>query len=191
MLERDIIVSLLTGLISGVLAAGICLVIARFWRASVVPWVEERVYDEFNLAGRWSANWRVDAPLTNPPAAGKDEWDIMQSAHRIHGTIRSVEGYDRTSVYAFEGSFKNNVLTLTYNDVDKSFTSRGTVTLAVRRNGQSLIGIGTFYDEESDDIGYTRMVLQRVKRESPSTQAPTLPPVPPSPSLPPLIPPAI
>ena len=167
---EQIVISLMSGIVSGVIAAGICLLIQRYWSSQIIPWIEERIYDEFSLAGRWLVHWQVDNSTTQV-ASGIDELELKQSGHRVWGTSHCIEGYDRAAVYEFSGTFKNNILTATYNDQDKTFLARGTVTLVITRHGQAMKGIAAFFNEETDEIEVQKCVLERFHRESPSTQS--------------------
>lgn len=166
MLEK-ISEGLFSGVVSGIIAAGICLLIQRFWKSNVIPWFEDRIYSELSLTGRWRASWKIDEPYS----AGLDEITLEQSGHRVSGTIECVRGYDRTAIYKFDGTLKNNVLIATYSDQDKTILGRGSMTLTITKHGQGLQGISAFFDERTDATNFCHYFWERVHRESPATKS--------------------
>ena len=52
-MEKFVIDFIVNGLIGGLVATFLTLVIRRMWLSIIVPWYEERVYHDAHFEGRW------------------------------------------------------------------------------------------------------------------------------------------
>jgi hypothetical protein len=57
--EKFVIDFIVNGLIGGLVATFLTLVIRRMWLSIIVPWYEERVYHDAHFEGRWVDQRRV------------------------------------------------------------------------------------------------------------------------------------
>ena len=45
--------NIVVGLVSGLFVSFLVLVIGKLWRAVIEPWIEERVYKDLHIEGKW------------------------------------------------------------------------------------------------------------------------------------------
>jgi len=138
---------LTVGVVAGLVATFLALVVRRLWLAIVLPWYEERVYQDAHFEGTWSAT-------ESYPDKTKDEYilQLRRHGHRVEGILTCVHRPDDGSVYELAGSFKNLILTATYVSRDRGALDRGAWTLKLTHNGMEFEGCGAYYSPEHDFI---------------------------------------
>jgi hypothetical protein len=52
-MASNLLLSLGSGVISGLVASGLLLFFSSFWSSSIVPWYEERIYKDARIEGKW------------------------------------------------------------------------------------------------------------------------------------------
>jgi hypothetical protein len=151
-----IFADLAVGVVAGVVATFLTLVVRRLWISVALPWYEERVYQDAHFEGLWSATESYDG-------GSKDEYtlEFNRKGHQVEGRLTCVGGADDGSVYELTGSFKNLVLTATYVSRDKHALDRGAWTLKLTENGKRFVGHGAYYCPEHDVIEASRVDAHR------------------------------
>lgn len=151
-----IFADLTVGVIAGVVATFLTLVVRRVWVSVILPWYEERVYQDAHFEGLWSATEVYDG-------SSKDEYtlELNRKGHQVDGRLTCVGGADDGSVYELTGSFKNLVLTVTYVSRDKHALDRGAWTLKLTENGKRFLGHGAYYSPENDVIESSQIDARR------------------------------
>src|SRR5271166_3798072 len=105
--------SLVTGIISGVIATFLIVIFAWFWRTVVEPWYENLVYKDARIEGRWGAKGIFDF-LGQGRLEEEFTWTLTRVGHSVKGIIVCVSGPDKGLTYDVVGTFRNLVLTATY-----------------------------------------------------------------------------
>jgi hypothetical protein len=153
---QKLISDLTVGVVAGLVATFLALVVRRVWLSVVLPWYEEHVYQDAHFEGLWSA---TELYSDNT----KDEYtlELRRQGHRVDGSLTCISGPDDGAVYELTGSFKNLVLTATYVSRDKSALDRGAWTLKLTANGMKFVGHGTYYSPSDDVIESSTVEAQR------------------------------
>lgn len=141
------------GIVSGLLTAFLVIVIRKLWVSVVVPWYEECIYKDAHIEGTWEGVY--------PELELKEIITLKRNSHFVEGIIAIVEGPDQGKTYEVTGTFKNLILTASYNSLNKQNLDRGTYTLMLRNNGSSLEGYSAFYEDDSNKIMYGNCVWNR------------------------------
>jgi len=137
--------SLLSGVLSGIIAAFLVFVVAHYWKKIILPWCEERVYKDVKISGEWRTHGNEGGQTFEETAK------VYQNAHHIWGEIF----YQREShliTYEFEGEFRNLILTARYSVKAQHDLDRGTFTLMLRNNGKMLKGFFAWYVDNENDV---------------------------------------
>jgi hypothetical protein len=150
--------SVVAGIISGLIATFMALVVRTFWIRAIVPWYEERVYRDAKIEGRWHS--RVEY------SDSAEDWDefiveIHRKSHHINATMTCIDGANKGNIYNFSGSFGNLILTGSYVSSDHTRLARGTLTLSLIRDGQAMEGYGAIYSPIKGCIFYSKISINR------------------------------
>ncbi|WP_413114103.1 hypothetical protein [Thaumasiovibrio sp. DFM-14] len=142
---NNIIAGIVAGLVTGILIWLFRVV----WLAILKPRTEDLLYKGVRIDGLWFSE------LVDTSSVHKEEISVVQRGNCISGTIKTLEGQDRGSSYKFTGSFKNLILTGTYESTSKYMTDRGTFTLKLSDNGGELKGITTYVGDTNGSLTST------------------------------------
>lgn len=133
------------GVTSGLVTSLIVFVLQLYYFRVLLPWFEELLYRDLKIEGRWLVEYPEGKEFT-------EAIELNRQGHRVTGTVTVTGGPDRGRVYAFEGTFKNLILTLSFAGRDGTRLDRGTYTLQAKNNGQHLQGYSTFYQDDDNTI---------------------------------------
>lgn len=134
----QILLALLTGLVSGLLTTLLVFVTSRYWQRVLMPWYENRLYQDIRIDGDWiGTGIEYGIPFT-------EIIRVHQTAHHVKGETTFKRGADIVD-YEFEGEFKNLVLTVQYWAKRENNLDRGTFTLMLENNGEALRGHYVWY----------------------------------------------
>lgn len=154
MLENAVI-----GLVSGLFVSFLVLVIGKFWNKVIEPWIEERVYKDLHVEGKWYSLYVESGDYR------QEIVNLKRHGHTITGIMVCKIGADDGEEYTLCGSFRNLLLPMTYESSDKNKSDRGTITLKSSHNGQRLNGEVAMYETRSDSICTARVIWFRNKDE--------------------------
>lgn len=149
-MDKFVVDFLINGIIGGLVATFLTLVIGRIWLSIIVPWYEERVYHDAHFEGRWEGTETFSD--TNPPLIDRFTIEIRRAGHRVTAITTCLEGPDRGKIYESIGSFKNLILTLSWVPRDDTSLERGTITAKLVENGQKFVGHGSFYSPATERV---------------------------------------
>lgn len=151
----------LFAMIAGIVTAFVIeIVIKNFWRKVIRPWYENTVYRDAEIEGRWEATAIIDNQQV------KRVWKIRRQGHEIKADVTSISGYDEGEAFRMTGTFKNLLLTGSYNPTDSSRTDRGTYTLQLVEDGQRFRGIIAYYSRKTGEVSSGSYELQRTNSRS-------------------------
>lgn len=157
--------NIVIGLVSGLVVSFLVLVIGKFWRGVVEPWFEERVYKDLHLEGKWFSLYVETGDYR------QEIINLKRHGHAITGTMICKNGADEGEEYSLCGSFRNLILPMTYESIDKNKSDRGAITLKSSHNGQRLVGEIAMYETKSDSIDTAQVLWFRNKDELEKTVA--------------------
>ena len=143
-------IEFVNGIVGGLVATFLTLVIHRMWLSIVIPWYEERVYQDVHFEGAWSA--REIFSDTTPNETDEFVMEFRRKGHRVEATSTCTAGPDRGKVYLHSGSFKNLILTLTWVPQETRSLERGTLTVKLVENGKKFEGHGVFYSPVTEKV---------------------------------------
>ena len=151
--------NLITGLVSGLIVTLLVVVFRALWRDVLVPWFEERVYKDIRIEGVWYTLY--------PTVVGyrQEIVTLTRHGHSVSGSIVCTDGPDKGEQYTIHGSFRNLILTLTYESGSRSRVDRGTITLRCVQNGCRFIGKIANYFDRTDSIESTSVLWFHTKEE--------------------------
>ncbi|MER2513588.1 MAG: hypothetical protein ABTQ25_14415 [Nitrosomonas ureae] len=159
-LYTDLLPNFGIGIISGLITALLILIFRYWWLGILRPWYEERVYKDSRIDKTWYA-YTDDSKGTEPEEL---QWNLKQVAHEIHGTIICLGGLDKGKSYEVKGSFHNLILTAVYKSTDSTALDRGTISLMLTNNGQTLKGYCSYYSSSSNAIATCSYECERTRR---------------------------
>lgn len=140
----------INGLVGGLVATFLTLVIRNAWLSIVVPWYEERVYHDAHFEGLWDGAETFSD--TDPPLTDHFAMELRRQGHRVDGTTTCLDGPDKGKVYLASGTFKNLILTMTWWPRDDTSLERGTLTVKLVENGKKFVGHGAFYSPATERV---------------------------------------
>lgn len=138
--------SIFVGIISGISASFILLILKNLWINTLFPVIENVIYKDLKIEGKWYGIY------TNTGYFRQDVIEIKRKGHNIEGTLTCISEYEKGEVYVIKGTFKNLILSLTYETQDKCKTDRGSLTLMAKNNGCLFRGKIALYENSSDAI---------------------------------------
>lgn len=136
---------LLPGVVAGLLATAIIFVIQVVYVKVLRPWVEEFLYKDLRIEGRWLVTYTESEEFT-------EAVELTRSGHDVSGSITVTGGPDKGRVYLLTGTFKNLIMTASFSGKDESRLDRGCFTLQVKNNGQKLKGYSIYYQDDDNEI---------------------------------------
>lgn len=144
-MTQDIIgMSIVSGLIGGLLSSIIVLLGALWWRKIFVPWLEDRLYKGIRIDGAWKTVMIIGETESFEQAT------LKQFAHRIKGTIHyPKDAFGHSHTYSVEGEFRDRTLTLIQHEVGHSHQDLGAIVLDFKPGGSIPImeGLGVWSEE--------------------------------------------
>ena len=157
----DIWSNLSIGVVAGLVATFLSIVLRMSWVAIIVPWYEDRVYKDARIEGRWSAFAKFDDENSD-----KFTLSLRRQGHRVDGTMVCTEGFDKGREFLVNGTFRNLILTLTYSSIDDTTLDRGTLTLMLVENGDAFRGHVAYYDNIEHTVNACPYECRRENRRS-------------------------
>ena len=158
--------SLFGGVIGGIVAMVIWIVLRLYWLKIISPWYEERIYHDAKIEGYWNAILTQD----NTEVA-KELVRINRTAHSISGTIICKSGFGEGRSYAFGGSFRNLILSATFESQDRTTLERGSLALMLTNNGNTLRGYCAYYSDEKSCIKIGEYKCNRISASEEISQS--------------------
>lgn len=153
---QKIISDLIVGIVGGLVATSITLFFRLYWLKVILPWLEERVYQDARIEGEWNTEIIYNT--------GKTDHFIItlhRKSHQVQGEMVSTTSGKR---YLLKGEFRNLILTLTYSSNMPSAFDRGCFTLLLTNNGRELNGASSFYFSPESRIVSADVRLIRTDR---------------------------
>lgn len=144
---------MVNGVVSGLVATFLALVIHRVWIAIILPWYEERVYQDARFEGVWEATEIFSD--TTPALVNKYGIEFKRKGHQVIAIAKCTDGPDKGKDYLNQGSFKNLILTLSWTPLDKTSLERGTLAAKLVANGQGFSGYGVYYSPVTEKLHTT------------------------------------
>lgn len=136
---------LVIGVVSGLVTTALVFFARRVYLAAIVPWIEDRVYKDARIEGRWC--------ITYPEMDEVEEHVTLErAAHKVTGQINCSRGPDAGKIYSVEGTFRNLLLTLTYTASDRGALDRGAFVLQLNGNGALFTGRSSYYHDDQHRI---------------------------------------
>lgn len=124
---RDLTMSILSGVIGGIVTSVMVLAVSRYWKRVVEPWLEDLVYKGVHIDGMWKTEWVINDQAKSELVV------VEQRAHKISGTLTYPEDTKgQGHAYRFEGWFFDNVLTAITQEVGKARLDRGAIVLTIQ-----------------------------------------------------------
>lgn len=138
--------SVLLGVVSGIVTAILIGLATLLFKHILIPWFQQLVYQGVNVGGNWhhKAEFQLSATTTQQFEVFLD---IEQQAHKVTGNfhVRNVVGgTEYTNYYKLKGVVKDNYLQFTYTAQRSDRTGLGSFLLRVAHGGTKLIGSAIF-----------------------------------------------
>ena len=156
--------SLLTGVVGGLIATVIVVTFREFWSNVIVPWIEERLYQDAHIEGPWRSRYEVDG------VAREGVMNIHRKGHSVRIEVTRIRGPKTGHSWHFKGTFKNLTLTATYTPSNRRMLDRGSVTLMLLDNGETLRGWLAFYSNADNCVRAAEYECRRVHEDNISGQ---------------------
>jgi len=102
----------------------------------------------------------------------KSEWEntfsvtLARKGHVVTGTMLGTTGGNEGRNYTLNGSFRNLILTGTYESTDRTEIERGCFSLMLKNNGSCLYGYMIAYSDSDHDLGAIKTTWSRHRQGS-------------------------
>ncbi|MGM0609205.1 MAG: hypothetical protein ACQESP_12415 [Candidatus Muiribacteriota bacterium] len=134
-------IGITTGIIGSVILSSI---LSPFWYKVLIPFIENLIYKDIKIEKR---KWKVSANINGKESQGT--MTLKRNGHKIKGEVIQNSSNEK---YIIEGTFRNLVLTATYDHKEDTKIARGSLTLMAKNNGSILKGYLSFYSWENNEI---------------------------------------
>jgi len=146
-MEISVILNIFISVLSGILTAGLILLIRQYFYKIFIPWYQGIRYRGFDISGQWFESHNYEDLMLQESSIL-----IKQTAEKIHGEIILAKINNNTKEeievksFKFEGDFSNNFLNITcWNNDEKQMGSHNYL-LNVEMDGSGMQGIKTYCD---------------------------------------------
>ena len=153
--------NLISGLISGLVTTLLVVVFRSIWISVITPWFEERVYKDVRIEGKWFTVYPNWGATTREEVVNLD-----RKGHAVNGDIVCISESDKGEKYMVSGSFRNMILTCTYESNEKTKSDRGSLSLRAVKNGKRLVGKIAFYSDNHETIETETVLWFRTKEDA-------------------------
>jgi hypothetical protein len=143
LLGEDNSASLGPGVAAGLIVGMVCLAFKPIWERIIVPWYEEKVYHDAKIEGQWKATLDMEGIKTG------ETINLIRKGHDVALTISRTSGSDEGRTYLASGTFRNLILTGTYAASQRAFLDRGSFSLMLVNNGNTLRGHCSYYSDRA------------------------------------------
>lgn len=150
--------SVFIGTVTGIIVSVLIWAAQQFAVKVILPWHEDLIYKDAKIEGRWSAKATIEG------ADVERIWVITRKGHAITAKVTSTHGPDAGETYLVQGTFKNMVLTGSYENTDRASTDRGTYTLRLVHDGALMEGVLLASSSDSSCVLSSPYILTRVTR---------------------------
>jgi hypothetical protein len=138
--------SLLAGVVSGVIVSVIVFACRVQWLRVLQPWYENRLYKGAKIEGLWSTTINFPDNVANTFRI-----ELQRVGYSVHGSVLCVSGYSEGETYEFSGTFKDLILTGSYQVRGRGL-ERGPLTLMMIGGGLKLKGYLSYYDNDQHSV---------------------------------------
>jgi hypothetical protein len=140
-----------SALVIGVVGSVVAAVLLALWGRVIVPWYEGRTDQGATIEGTWVSE------ITFPEGErNKHRMLLRKAGYNISGETTCYEGYSKGNSYAIQGTFKNLILTATYEIENQRRLERGSMVLMLGNDGKTLSGYLSYYDDLANSIRTTK-----------------------------------
>ena len=154
---NDTTISIIIGVCSGMIASAVGLIIRSIWLNSIKPAFENAVYKDIKIEGKWIGSYKRDGNH----AVNEYLLSLTRKSHGISGTLIGTKGGDEGRVFTLKGSFRNLILTSTFESTNDVCLERGCLNLMVKNNGKSLSGVFTNYFDSAHEVSARDITFSR------------------------------
>lgn len=93
--------------------------------------------------------------------------EIHRIGHKIKGRIIEVGGASKVHTYTINGSFKNLILSSSYETCNKDHIDRGALSLMLKNNGKTFEGFFSSYADNKNEITPMQCILNKQNISTP------------------------
>jgi hypothetical protein len=139
--------SLVTGVVSGLVATLFVFVVRTYWLKIIMPWYENVLYQGPKIEGVWITEVHFPDEMVNTHRI-----TLKRAGYKIIGTAVCVEGEIEGESHEITGTFNNRLLTCYYHASGDRRLERGAFTLMLVDNGKKLKGHLAYYENRQDTV---------------------------------------
>lgn len=110
--------ALVVGVAASVVATVLVLTFQALWSRVIIPWYEERLDSGATIEGTW-----VSEIIFPKGDRNKHRMRLSKAGYDVSGETTCYEGYSKGNIYATQGTFKNLILTTTYEIKNRRVSS--------------------------------------------------------------------
>ncbi len=148
--------ALVAGLFAGLIVSFLCLVLRQLWVRNILPWYEEQVYHDAKIEAQWRATLNMEGIET------RETINLLRKGHNVTLTISRTSASDEGRTYLATGTFRNLILTGTYEASQRAFLDRGSFSLMLVNNGDTLCGYCSYYSDSAHLVKTAKYEWNRV-----------------------------
>ena len=146
------------GILSGLISVALVALFNQVWRRILIPWYENLLYKGAEIAGTWEGT----ASYLTTGGTNKIVMKLSRVGYFVSGIATAVAGEDEGASWNVSGSFRNTILTLTYDSTDKRKLDRGSLCFMLVNNGDELRGGAQYYSGLDNAIHAYTLSLNHV-----------------------------
>ena len=147
MQDSALLYALVIGIISGILATFLTVVIRSIWLQIIMPWYENVLYKGCKIEGQWETEIQFHEVINQYLIT------LKRVGYKITGVMICTSGPNTLgSIYKISGTFKNLILSGTYESTKTRELDQGAFTLMLINNGTLLRGYFAYYDNDENSI---------------------------------------
>ena len=106
------------GVAAGLASTFIVVIIQFLIRKGIIPWFEELSYSNAKIEGEWISSYPEWQNEDDAKDIYSEKIILSRKGSKIRGTMTVISGGDRGTIFDFEGTFHNSILTATYKTQD-------------------------------------------------------------------------
>lgn len=160
--------SIIIGVFSGLLTSAVLRVLKSLWDHNIKPGYENAIYKDAKIEGKWIGRFVDEYEEDFEPDAEDDDdkpnrygLELERVGHAISGVLIGLDGGDAGRVFEVKGSFRNLIISGTFESKNKQCIERGCLNLMLKGNGLRMEGYLTNYEDNDHEVFASKILFCR------------------------------
>jgi len=141
-------IDLFIGIASGIIATFVAVLISRFFRGIVIPFVKSLLFDIPTISGQWQT---YDTKDGEPVGKAIIKQRSRQLAMQITRTTDR-QGQATNKTFVYDGKFASGILAAYYEDIEMKGYIMGAVVMRLLPDNKTLQGKTVYFDHNQGQV---------------------------------------